>query len=120
MSRAAEVRRTTKETAIALTLDLDGTGEARVSTPVGRTAGGPRASRARGKRRSPGRPTSTASAGASSSHGVTVPAPCSSTRRIQRPVARPWGSDTSRARVPGALNVLAWSAVGTSMMRAYW
>ena len=35
MSRAAEVRRTTKETAIALRLDLDGTGEARVATPVG-------------------------------------------------------------------------------------
>jgi imidazoleglycerol-phosphate dehydratase len=33
--RTAEVRRTTKETAIALTLDLDGTGEARVATPVG-------------------------------------------------------------------------------------
>ncbi len=35
MRRAAEVRRTTKETSIALTLDLDGTGEARVTTPVG-------------------------------------------------------------------------------------
>ena len=35
MSRTAEVRRTTKETSIALTLDLDGTGEARVGTPVG-------------------------------------------------------------------------------------
>lgn len=35
MSRAAEVRRTTKETAIALALELDGTGEARVATPVG-------------------------------------------------------------------------------------
>ena len=35
MRRTAEVKRTTKETAIALSLDLDGTGEARVTTPVG-------------------------------------------------------------------------------------
>ena len=35
MRRTAEVKRTTKETSIALSLDLDGTGEARVSTPVG-------------------------------------------------------------------------------------
>ena len=35
MRRTAEVKRTTKETAITLSLDLDGTGEARVATPVG-------------------------------------------------------------------------------------
>ena len=35
MSRFAEVSRATKETAIALTLELDGTGEARIATPVG-------------------------------------------------------------------------------------
>lgn len=35
MRRTAEVRRTTKETSIALTLDLDGSGEARIATPVG-------------------------------------------------------------------------------------
>jgi imidazoleglycerol-phosphate dehydratase len=33
--RTAEVRRTTKETSIGLELDLDGTGEAHVATPVG-------------------------------------------------------------------------------------
>jgi imidazoleglycerol-phosphate dehydratase len=33
--RTAEVRRTTKETSITLSLDLDGSGEARVTTPVG-------------------------------------------------------------------------------------
>jgi imidazoleglycerol-phosphate dehydratase len=33
--RTADVKRTTKETAVALSLDLDGTGEARVATPVG-------------------------------------------------------------------------------------
>ncbi len=35
MSRTAEVRRTTKETAITLSLDLGGMGESRVATPVG-------------------------------------------------------------------------------------
>lgn len=35
MSRTAEVRRQTKETKVALTLSLDGSGEARVATPVG-------------------------------------------------------------------------------------
>ena len=35
MSRTADVRRTTKETAIALSLDIEGSGGARVSTPVG-------------------------------------------------------------------------------------
>ena len=35
MRRTAEVKRTTNETAIALSIDLDGTGEARVTTPVG-------------------------------------------------------------------------------------
>jgi imidazoleglycerol-phosphate dehydratase len=35
MSRSAEVRRTTKETDVSLRLELDGTGEAKVSTGVG-------------------------------------------------------------------------------------
>ena len=35
MRRSAEVKRKTNETAITLSLDLDGTGEARVTTPVG-------------------------------------------------------------------------------------
>ena len=35
MRRTAEVRRTTKETAITLSLDLGGMGESRVATPVG-------------------------------------------------------------------------------------
>jgi imidazoleglycerol-phosphate dehydratase len=35
VSRTAEVRRTTTETSIALALDLDGSGEACVATPVG-------------------------------------------------------------------------------------
>src|SRR6185369_5055934 len=35
MTRQASVTRTTKETSIAVSLDLDGTGSARIETPVG-------------------------------------------------------------------------------------
>jgi imidazoleglycerol-phosphate dehydratase len=35
MSRTATLTRTTKETSVAVTLDLDGSGQARIDTPVG-------------------------------------------------------------------------------------
>jgi imidazoleglycerol-phosphate dehydratase len=35
MTRTAELTRTTKETSVAVRLDLDGTGESRIDTPIG-------------------------------------------------------------------------------------
>ena len=35
MSRTATITRTTKETSVAITIDLDGSGASRIETPVG-------------------------------------------------------------------------------------